>query len=149
MRDQEIADKYTRGVHASALAKEYGLSTRQIQRICKKLGVIKTRSESYRLAIKQGRMKYYKKPEHLKVKRKRINDYVRFRVLGRAGFKCVSCGSAPDDGIRLEIDHIDNDRMNNTESNLQVLCNRCNQGKAYNSPEWKELQEDRKKFYAS
>lgn len=146
-RNQQIAQRYVDGEHAVKLGKEYGISTRQIQRICKKEGVIKTRSESYLLAIKQDRMVFYKKPEHLKVTRKTISPAMRYDVLRRDGYTCRLCGAVRNDGIRLEVDHIDNDRRNNALNNLQTLCDECNKGKAYNSSEWKEYQEDRRRFF--
>lgn len=129
-RDKEIANRYKDGEHAAKLGLEYGISARQVQRIAKKHGVTRTISESYTLAIKQGRMKYYKKPEHLKKRRLRLSDKVRFAVLTRDGFRCVACGSTAKDGVRIEVDHIDDDATNNEEYNLQTLCNRCNQGKS-------------------
>ena len=132
MRNTTIINRYKNGEHAQLLADEYGISARQIQRILNDAGVIRTRSESFILAIEQGRMIYHKKPEHLKAKRKRLSDKVRYDILQCDGFKCVLCGATASDGIRLEIDHIDNDATNNCNDNLQTLCQRCNSGKAHN-----------------
>ena len=145
-REREIAAKYVNNVHAAALGKEYGLSTRQVQRICKKLGVIKTRSESYRLAIKQGRMRYYRKPEHLKFSRRGITAAQRLRIFIRDRYHCRICGMGREDEVKLTIDHIDEDFRNNKDRNLQVLCLDCNQGKWQNSAKYQELQEDQRKW---
>ena len=130
---QELANRYKDGEHSAKLATEYGISARQVQRIVKELGVNRTISESYTLAIKQGRMKYYHKPEHLKKKRKTIGEKLRYAILTRDNFSCVLCGKRARDGVRIEVDHIDEDATNNDESNLQVLCNLCNKGKHYNT----------------
>jgi 5-methylcytosine-specific restriction endonuclease McrA len=143
----EIAEKYKQGSNATDLATEYGLTIRQIQRICAKFGVSRTISESYRLAIKEGRMVYYKRPEHLKIKRKRLDDKQRYHILGRDKSTCKMCGRKARDGERMEVDHIDNDFNNNVDSNLQILCQACNRGKTYNSPQWKQAWEDQRKWH--
>lgn len=147
VRNEEIATKYTNGAYAAKLAKEYGISIRQIQRICKTKGVIRTIKESFNMAVEEGRVPYYRKPEHLKVKRKTISMAQRYRTLVRDDYTCRLCGASRKDGIRLEIDHIDNDRRNNSPRNLQTLCDACNKGKSYASEEWNEYQKDRKQFY--
>lgn len=86
-------------------------------------------SESFKLAIKRGRMTYYRKPEHLKSKRLTLPLSLRYKVLESANGRCILCGNAIEDGIRLEIDHIDGNPSNNSITNLQVLCNLCNKGK--------------------
>jgi hypothetical protein len=129
-RDQEIVKRYQADEHARKIAQDFDISERQVQRIVSKAGVSRSISQSYSLAIEQGRMKYYKKPEHLKKRRKTLTLKARYTILNRDDFTCVQCGSRPDDGIRLEIDHIDEDATNNVLDNLQTLCNLCNQGKA-------------------
>lgn len=130
-RDIDIVKRYKAGDYAANIAKDYGISTRQVQRVIKKNKATRTISESYRLAIKQGRMKYYYKPEHLKRKRKTISVKIRYYILERDAHTCQSCGSTVKQGVRIEIDHIDNDVTNNDIANLITICNQCNQGKAY------------------
>jgi 5-methylcytosine-specific restriction endonuclease McrA len=130
-RNKEIIDKYVSGSSAAELSTLYNVSVRQIQRIVKKANKQRTISESFRLAIATGRMKYYKKPEHLKAKRKTLTLKTRHTVLNRDDYTCQSCGNTVKQGVRIEIDHIDNDATNNSLDNLQVLCNLCNQGKSY------------------
>jgi len=106
------------------------VTPRQVQRILKKHQVIRSVGDAFRLAVKQGKVTYYRKPEHLKKKRKTLSTKLRFQTLKASEFKCQYCGRTVKDGIRLEIDHIDDDATNNDPLNLQVLCNECNRGKA-------------------
>jgi 5-methylcytosine-specific restriction endonuclease McrA len=59
-----------------------------------------------------------------------ISLKVRWDVLKRGNYMCARCGARPPD-VSLEIDHIVPLARGGTDaiSNLQVLCNRCNQGK--------------------
>ena len=61
-----------------------------------------------------------------------MTDSLRYDVLRRDGFRCVLCGSAASDGIKLEVDHIvPVSKGGRTElSNLRTLCDRCNRGKS-------------------
>lgn len=57
---------------------------------------------------------------------------LRFKVLRRDGFRCVSCGkSSIDIGVRLQVDHIRpySRGGRTTINNLQTLCQDCNLGK--------------------
>lgn len=130
-RDTEITDKYVNGMSAAELSTTYHISARQIQRIVNKAGKSRTISESYKLAIQAGRMKYYSKPEHLKKKRKTLTLKLRYQVLQRDNNTCQVCGNTAKQGVRIEVDHVDDDATNNDIDNLQTLCNLCNQGKAY------------------
>jgi len=49
----------------------------------------------------------------------------RFLVL-RDGEFCQICGRFPTTPFALDIDHIDGNKKNNDESNLRLLCRRCN-----------------------
>jgi hypothetical protein len=51
------------------------------------------------------------------------HDY-RERAMRYYGAKCQSCGYDQDHRM-LDVDHIDDDRLNNNISNLQVLCVWC------------------------
>ena len=56
---------------------------------------------------------------------------LRFTILHRDNFTCQYCGRTPQDGIKLEIDHI-NPYSNNGDtepSNLITSCSECNIGK--------------------
>jgi hypothetical protein len=125
----QIALKYKSGLYTTEfLANEYSLSTKQIQRIAKKQGVIRTQAEANRVAAPLKN--YYHKPDHLKVRRKQLPNALRLHLI-RSQPYCTECGGAVKDGLRLEIDHIDENPMNNLLDNLQVLCNLCNTGKSH------------------
>jgi 5-methylcytosine-specific restriction endonuclease McrA len=129
--ERQIVELYNKGNSSNEIKTLLNLdcSIRQVQRIIKKHGLTRSRSEAFKLAIDKGRMTYYKRPEHLKKKRKRLPDSTRFEVLTRDNFRCQRCGATPQEGIRLEIDHKDNNVENNDISNLETLCNLCNSGK--------------------
>lgn len=63
--------------------------------------------------------------------RAKLTPDLRYRVLKRDGYRCRACGSGPEQGAILQIDHIKaiaNGGL--TEySNLQALCSMCNLGK--------------------
>lgn len=63
--------------------------------------------------------------------RKTISAKVRWDIFQRYNSKCVKCGNQPPD-VKLEIDHIVPLSLGGTdeETNLQILCNRCNSGKS-------------------
>jgi len=71
-------------------------------------------------------------PFRHKTKRE-ITDRLRFRVLMRDGFTCVSCGASPTKalGVELHVDHIVPWSIGGEteESNLQTKCSQCNLGK--------------------
>ena len=110
------------------VAKNYGISVRQVQRIAKKYGVIRSLAESNKLMAKHKNYKTI--PLEFRVKRKQLSLRTRYDLLTIQPY-CTLCGKRAEDGVRLEIDHIDNDPMNNTNDNLQVLCALCNTGKSH------------------
>lgn len=123
-----IANLYKSGQYTTEqIAKRFEIAPRTVQRIAKRTGVLRSLSESNKLVAPLKH--YYKKPEHLKVKRKQLPNKLRYKMITEQPY-CLTCGSTVAEGIRLEIDHIDNNPSNNDPSNLQVLCNLCNRGKA-------------------
>lgn len=58
---------------------------------------------------------------------------LRYRVLSRDRFRCVTCGASPakDIEVELHVDHITPWSRGglNIEQNLRTLCSRCNLGK--------------------
>lgn len=58
---------------------------------------------------------------------------LRYRVLSRDKFRCVSCGASPakDGSVELHVDHIHpwSRGGQNVEENLRTLCFKCNLGK--------------------
>ena len=111
------------------LAIKYNISTRQLQRICKEAGVIRTIAEANKIAAPFKNYEGHRVPEHLKVKRKSLPQWVRYSVLKESPV-CKMCGATAQT-CPLQVDHIDNDPTNNDRSNLQVLCMSCNYGKAW------------------
>lgn len=53
------------------------------------------------------------------------NELPRVKLINEAGGKCTRCGFNAEVFMQLEIDHIDNNPLNNDLSNLQVLCANC------------------------
>ena len=109
------------------------VTSRTIQRHISKLGITRGHKEGHLLAYKQGKMDSYlkivKKPKELTSrKRVRLQLGLRMAVLKRDNYTC-KCGNIGYAGNPLQIDHIDNDRNNNSIDNLQVMCRECNQGK--------------------
>ena len=51
-----------------------------------------------------------------------------FRILERDGFRCQYCGSTPQDGVRLHVDHITPlcEGGAGTDDNLITACSTCN-----------------------
>ncbi len=126
---KEIAELYASGKHTTEkIALLYGVSTRTIQRIAKSAGVIRTIPQANKTMAKYKT--YYKKDPKEKARnnRKTIPIKLRCTILSEHPY-CSLCGRSPEQGVRLEIDHIDNDSSNNDPSNLQVLCGDCNIGK--------------------
>lgn len=124
-----IVQMYKSGkVTTEYIAALFKISPRQVQRLANKHGVIRSLAESNRLVAP---LKNYRKiPDELKVKRKHMTNKKRYLIITNHPY-CTVCGMRAEDGVRLEIDHIDEDATNNEPSNLQVLCTKCNQGKSH------------------
>lgn len=60
-----------------------------------------------------------------------ISGKLRYLILQKCQFRCRACGHGADDGVKLVIDHVVPVDWGGptTESNLQALCEECNQGK--------------------
>ena len=108
------------------------ITTRSLQRLLKSLGLIRSYSQAFTLAIQTGRKSY----QHLKKKikssdlRKGINLKIRYQVLKQAGGLCALCGTSSAQEV-LVIDHIIPIVAGgkNELKNLRVLCRACNHGK--------------------
>lgn len=125
---QAIAKLYSSGLYTTEyLAKTYNVTTRTIQRIARKHGVIRTLAHSNKLIAPLKN--YHTIPLDMRVKRKQLSNKTRVSIILNHPY-CAICGMRVSDGVRLEVDHIDNNPMNNEPSNLQVLCALCNRGKA-------------------
>lgn len=123
---QQVMDLYKQGLSAREIKENLQLkqSVRQIQRWIKDYGISRSHTEAFKLAVSQGKVKYDKRK-----KRASIPLKLRYRIFVKDNFRCKLCGNDASN-IRLEVDHIDNDPINNTIDNLQVLCSACNLGKA-------------------
>lgn len=131
IKHQGVVALYESGKYTTEqIAKNYSLSAKQVQRIAKKYGVIRTQAESNKLIAPLKN--YHSVPVEHRVKRKQLTNRTRYDLINLQPF-CGLCGLKPIDGIRLEVDHIDNNPENNTNDNLQVLCNLCNRGKFHSS----------------
>lgn len=67
---------------------------------------------------------------------------LRYRVLQKSKGRCEACGSHGEDGNPIQVDHIKprslHPELALAESNLQVLCRRCNMGKSNtDSTDWR------------
>lgn len=109
------------------IAKTYNISLRQVQRIARKHGVIRTQAEANKVTAKLKH--YHHLPPELRVQRKQLGVKLRYKLIAEQPY-CSMCGATVKDGIRLEVDHMDNNALNNELTNLQVLCSRCNIGKS-------------------
>jgi 5-methylcytosine-specific restriction endonuclease McrA len=108
------------------------ITPRFIQKKIKSLGIMRSLSEAFNLAIAKGRKDYshLRKPIKAELLRRGITLKTRYAILRRDNFRCVLCGTTAVTE-QLEIDHITpvvNGGTNN-ESNLRILCRPCNRGK--------------------
>lgn len=127
-KHQGVLALYKSGKYTTEkIAENYGLTVRQVQRIAKNNGIIRTQAEANRIAAPLKN--YHTIPMELRVKRKQIGLKQRYRIIRDHPY-CVNCGRRPNEGIRLEVDHIDENAENNADNNLQVLCGQCNSGKS-------------------
>lgn len=104
------------------------ITSRSIQRLIVKYGSIRSVKEAYNNAIKRGRVQWAYKNN--KIKRRKLNPKLRYKILQRDGFKCVLCGNTALN-TTLEVDHIvkvENGGQN-IEDNLRTLCHECNLGR--------------------
>ena len=128
-RNRGIIALYTSGMYTTEqIANNYNVTPKTVQRICKHDGVLRTAAESNKLIAPLK--KYRTIPSELRVKRKSLTNKLRYTLIASHPY-CTHCGMKPDDGVRLEIDHIDNNPSNNDKDNLQVLCTLCNIGKSH------------------
>lgn len=72
---------------------------------------------------------------------------LRIEAFKKLGNKCQLCGSGPENGARLNVDHIKPRRLFPELAldieNLQILCSQCNEGKGnWDFTSWKKDSND-------
>jgi 5-methylcytosine-specific restriction endonuclease McrA len=100
-------------------------SSRQIMRM---LTNKRSQKESFKLAMRKGRVVFTLPIYQEVVTRKNISMRVRYLVMEKAGWKCEKCHNTE----KLTVDHKVALSLGGSDEmeNLQVLCWPCNQGKA-------------------
>jgi len=137
-KDRKHYDKikklYKDGFSANEIVSilKLSITPRTIQRWLKADNLNRTKENAFRLAVRRGVVTYHKKPLASLKQRKTVNNALRYKIFSQYGFKCVLCGATSKDD-RLQIDHINENPFDNSEENLQVLCEACNKGKYLNS----------------
>ena len=127
-----IKQKYLEGMSSQEIVeyiqkrRDIKTTARTVQMWIKKLGVVRSRTEAKKLAIRRGRMIYRKKPKNALYKRLALSHGRRMQVLIRDKHRCQLCGATALDGFRLELHHLDG--ISNDVSNLQTLCSDCHKG---------------------
>jgi len=127
-------EKLSAGAIVDKLLRDTGISitSQQIHHDLRLLGLSRSKSEAFKLAIKTGRKSYahLRKPVKSRTYRKGLSLGLRYKVLKRDNFRCVLCGLGTQETI-LTIDHIIPVLRGGTNEirNLRVLCRDCNTGK--------------------
>ena len=103
------------------------ITARQIQRIMRDLGIVRTHGDAFRLAVAKGRVPYDKRKKGKKP-RKAVNNALRWSIMTRDGFQCRACGRTAKH-CPLDVDHINGIPTDDRQENLQILCQDCNLGK--------------------
>lgn len=113
-----VVFSYTSPAGRNHYEDETAYSFYQIKRMVKEATLLKAKRKTRSATIQR--------------ERSLMTDSLRYDVLRRDGFRCVLCGSAASDGVKLEVDHIvPVSKGGRTElSNLRTLCDRCNRGKS-------------------
>lgn len=88
--------------------------------------ILKIQKELRRINYETTREKY-----NAKNQRKLMTKSLRQKIMERDRYTCQNCGKVMLDGVGLQIDHIVaiKNGGKSVESNLQVLCDKCNQSK--------------------
>lgn len=132
--EQYVGHKLTAIEVTQKIKRDCGVvfSDRYIQATLKKLGVVRSFSEAFRLSIARGRKTYDKLRKPIKSNESRfgISLRVRYEILKRDRYRCILCGVDASNSL-LVIDHIIPvvQGGTNESSNLRVLCRACNHGK--------------------
>lgn len=87
---------------------------------------MKPESDYHRLVLSNTPAKtFYQTPEW---------KALRYQAIRELGNRCMCCGSAPDDGVKINVDHIKPRSIYPefalNKENLQILCDQCNSAKS-------------------
>ncbi|MEK7541638.1 MAG: HNH endonuclease signature motif containing protein [Patescibacteria group bacterium] len=125
MSTREIAEK----IFMESAVK---ITPRHLQKVTKSLGITRSLSEAFLLAITRGRKDYTKlrKPIRASEYRRGISLKIRCNVMKRDNFRCALCGRDSKEATP-EVDHIVPvvKKGTNDMDNLRILCRECNRGK--------------------
>jgi 5-methylcytosine-specific restriction endonuclease McrA len=67
-----------------------------------------------------------------------FTDEIKELVRARDGRVCIVCG-VPENGMRLDVHHIDYNKANSTPQNLVALCHSCHMRTCNNREYWKRF----------
>jgi len=124
-RNNLIVEKYlSQKVFTESIAKEFGISTRQVQRIVKNAGVAKTLTERNREMAPFKSYSEKKLPKQITEYRKFIPQDMRYLYL-QANPICSVCGIKRGFGFRMEIIVKNLKCSPNDPTNLKTMCRRC------------------------
>lgn len=138
--DKALAHYESYDMSVKEIAAMSGVTARTVERWAAKAGIVRELQTAQSMSARYRDYVSVSSKQKLNInKRKPIRRAVRLLLLETYPY-CMQCGATPEQGVRLEIDHINNDPSDNRMENLQVLCRSCNMGKfqAYRKARRKE-----------
>lgn len=138
--DRALAHYESYDMSVKEIAAMSGVTARTVERWAAKAGIVRELQTAQSMSARYRDYVSVSSKQKLNInKRKPIRPAVRSLLLETYPY-CMQCGITPEQGVRLEIDHINNDPSDNRMENLQVLCRSCNMGKfhAYRKARRKE-----------
>ncbi len=127
--DKALAHYESYDMSVKEIAAMSGVTTRTVERWATKAGIVRELKTAQSMSARYRDYASVSSKQKLNInQRKPVRSAVRFLLLETYPY-CMLCGATPEQGVRLEIDHINNDPSDNRMENLQVLCHSCNIGK--------------------
>ena len=122
---QQILEMYASGkITTTAIAKQFSLSTKTIQRIAQEGGVLRTRAQSNKLISPLKRRRPI--PKRILDHTKAITRELRKGTLDRPGYDlCCKCNIPRFTGSTFEITFRNGNIMDTSPQNLQAICRNC------------------------
>jgi hypothetical protein len=115
---QGIVDMHSAGLHTTGqVADHFNVSTRMVQKLATRAGVIRTAKQSWWLSRTNGRWDYRRSLPAEKKVRKPISPRLHHAIISGHPY-CALCGNQASETIRLEVDHIDKNPSNSDRPNL-------------------------------